>query len=148
MTDSSENTNQIKPEDTDVEMLPSEENKPKEPEGQPIGEHVKQDIVTQLIEMGFSKNVSEKACFFNQSVLESAVNWIYEHQNDPDFEEELRIVHQEENQPKLTEEEVKQKAKELQEYARKRYVQKQKELEEEQERNRVRVSMKKIKINY
>jgi len=40
----------------------------------------------------------------------------------------------------LTPEEIKQKAKELQEYANKRYKEKQKELAEEQERNRIRAS--------
>lgn len=110
------------------------------PEGKSISQYVKSEVVNQLIEMGFSKNVSEKACFLNQNVLENAINWIYEHQNEPDFEEELRIV-EEENKPKLTDEEVKQKARDLQELARKRYVQKQKELEEEQERNRVRQSI-------
>jgi uncharacterized UBP type Zn finger protein len=111
-----------------------------EPQGKSITEYVKADIVTQLIEMGFSKAVSEKACFFTQSILEKALEWIEEHQKDPDFEEELRIVGEEENKPKMTDEEIKQKAKELQELARKRYIQKQKELEEEQERNRIRQS--------
>jgi uncharacterized UBP type Zn finger protein len=111
-----------------------------EPEGKSIGEYVKPEVVNQLMEMGFSKNVSEKACFFNQSNLENAVNWIYEHQQEPDFEEELRIVGEAESQ-KLTPEEIKEKAKNLQELARKKFVQKQKELEEEQERNRVRMSI-------
>jgi len=111
----------------------------KVPEGKSISSYVKTEVVNQLLEMGFSKNVSEKACFLNQNILENAINWIYEHQSEPDFEEELRIV-EEENKPKLTDEEIKQKAKDLQEMARKRYIQKQKELEEEQERNRVRQS--------
>ncbi len=111
----------------------------KKVEGDSIAGYVKQDVVSQIVEMGFSRTVAEKACFFTQSNLENAINWIYEHQNDPDFEEELRIVGSEQN-IQLSEEEIKQKAKELQEYARKRFVQKQKELEEEQERNRVRQS--------
>lgn len=111
-----------------------------QPEGKSISEYVNQDVVKQIVEMGFSKNVAEKACFFNKSVLENAIEWIYEHQNDPDFEEELRIVGEEANKAKMTDEEIKQKAKELQDLARKRYIQKQKELEEEQERNRMRIS--------
>ena len=87
-------------------QLDNTEQKPSEPEGKSIGEYVKADVVQQLVEMGFSKNVAQKACFFNQSVLENAINWIYEHQNDPDFEEELRIVGQE-NKPQMTEEEIK-----------------------------------------
>lgn len=108
-------------------------------EGSSITSYVSQDVVKQLLEMGYSKNVAEKSCFFNQNILEKAIEWIYEHQNDNDFEEELKIVGQKENS-NLTPEEIKLKAKELQEYARKRYVQKQKELEEEQEKNRVRQS--------
>ncbi len=130
--------------DSNVNLETSEQ-KQTEPEGKSITDYVKAEVVNQLIEMGFSKNVSEKACFFNQNVLENAINWIYEHQNDPDFEEELRIVG-EENKPKMTDEEIKQKAKELQELARKRYLQKQKDLEEEQERNRIRTSNLKLKL--
>ncbi len=117
----------------------SDETKPIE-SSKSISEYVKQEVVSQIVEMGFSKNVAEKACFFNQSILENAINWIYEHQNDTDFEEELRIVGGEESQ-KLTPEEIKEKAKQLQELARKRFLQKQQELEEEQERNRVRIGI-------
>ena len=140
----SDTNNQQNPQGDNININPnvnleSGDQKPTEPEGKSITEYVKAEVVNQLIEMGFSKNVSEKACFFNQNVLENAINWIYEHQNDPDFEEELRIVGQE-NKPKMTDDEIKQKAKELQELARKRYLQKQKDLEEEQERNRIRTS--------
>ena len=129
---------------TNAETNPIVESVPVSQEGNSISGYVKQEVVSQIVEMGFSKNVAEKACFFTQSNLENAINWIEEHQQDADFEEELRVVGQEENKPQLTEEEVKQKAKELQELARKRYVQKQKELEEEQERNRIRLSKNKF----
>jgi uncharacterized UBP type Zn finger protein len=128
-----ENTNNdIKVEETKPENVVTDE-------GESISSYVKQDIVAQLIEMGFSKNVAEKACFFNQSILEKSIEWIYEHQQDPDFEEELRIVGKQGGE-QLSEEEIKRRAKELQEMARKRYQEKQKQLEEEQERNRVRQS--------
>lgn len=130
-----ENNTEIKPENnTEIK----EESK--QPEGESISGLVKAEIVNQLIEMGFSKNVSEKACFLNQSDLSKSIEWIYENQNEPDFEEELRMVGQKE-QVKLSEEEIKQRAKEMQDMARKRYLQKQKELEDEQERNRVRQSI-------
>jgi uncharacterized UBP type Zn finger protein len=126
--------------DPNVEKEPIQETKQEAvDEGESITSYVNQEVSKQLIEMGFSKNVSEKACFFNQNILEKAVEWIYEHQTDPDFEEQLKIVGKK-DQPKMTDEEIKRKAKELQEYARKRYIQKQKELEEEQEKNRVRIS--------
>lgn len=128
------------PENISIQENKQSESGNTEPQGKSITEYVKAEIVIQLIEMGFSKAVSEKACFFTQSILEKALEWIEEHQKDPDFEEELRIVGEQENKPKMTDEEIKQKAKELQEFARKRYIQKQKELEEEQERNRIRQS--------
>jgi uncharacterized UBP type Zn finger protein len=80
---------------------------------------VNQDNVKQLMEMGFSKIVCEKALFMTQdkgSTVEAALDWIYSHNNDADFEEELVIVGQEENKkPKsnLTKEEKLAKAKEL-----------------------------------
>ena len=112
----------------------------KEPETEPITKYIKLEVAKQLQEMGYSKNVSEKACLYTNSNLDNALDWIAEHMNDPDFEKEERIIKQEGGVPKstLTPEEAKAKAKELQEKMRKIHLQKQKELEEEQERNRVR----------
>jgi len=45
--------------------------------------------------MGFSKAVSEKALFFTLAIggtTEKALEWIDQHSEDPDFEEELKIV--------------------------------------------------------
>ena len=75
---------------TTNEPKPTEETKQKD--GESISGYVKAEVLQQLIEMGFSKNASEKALFFNKSNLEQSFQWIYYHQNDPDFEEELRIV--------------------------------------------------------
>lgn len=100
---------------------------------------IKVDVANQLMEMGFSKNVSQKACLFTNSVLEQAIEWIDQHQGDPDFEEPAKIeVSAEENKPKLSPEEAKERARELQKKAREMHIQKQKELEAEQEKNRVR----------
>ena len=112
----------------------------KEPETEPITKYIKIEVAKQLQEMGYSKNVSEKACLYTNSNLDNALDWIAEHVNDPDFEKEERIIKQEGGAPKstITPEEAKAKARELQEKMRKIHLQKQKELEEEQERNRVR----------
>ncbi len=112
----------------------------KEPETEPITKYIKIEVAKQLQEMGYSKNVSEKACLYTNSNLDNALDWIAEHMNDPDFEKEERIIKQEGGAPKstITPEEAKAKARELQEKMRKIHLQKQKELEEEQERNRVR----------
>jgi len=43
--------------------------------------------------MGFSKAVAEKALFMTQNKgVDKAMDWIYAHDNDPDFEEALVIV--------------------------------------------------------
>jgi uncharacterized UBP type Zn finger protein len=56
---------------------------------------VNQAYVEQLIEMGFPKQVAEKALFFSLSsggTTEKALEWIDKHQDDVDFLEELKIV--------------------------------------------------------
>ncbi len=63
-----------------------------EQQGEPISGLVNKELAKQLMEMGFSKNVSEKALFLNQQILEKSIEWIYENQDKPDFEEELRLV--------------------------------------------------------
>lgn len=66
-----------------------------EPKGEPITKFVKQDNVKQLMDMGFSKDASEKALFMvlakGQSI-EAALEWINEHSDDKDFNEPLLIV--------------------------------------------------------
>ena len=111
----------------------------KKDEGLPISEMVNQQSVKQLMEMGYSKNVAEKALFLNQQILEKSIEWIYENQNEQDFEEELRIMGQEEKQ-KMTPEEIQQKAMELSKLAHEKFLKKEKERAEEQELNRIRMS--------
>ena len=50
--------------------------------------------------------------------IKMAENWIEDHKYDPDFEEEVIITGKQEQKPKLTPEEAKQKLKELTEKAR------------------------------
>lgn len=111
----------------------------KKDEGLPISGMVNQETVQKLMEMGYSKNVAEKALFLNQQILEKSIEWIYENQNEPDFEEELRIMGQEEKQ-KMTPEEIQQKAMELSKLAHEKFLKKEKERAEEQELNRIRMS--------
>ena len=66
----SESTNQIDVNSSSQVVQPETENnqeKPKELDGKPISEFVDQNLVNQITEMGFSKVVAEKACFFNPS---------------------------------------------------------------------------------
>lgn len=107
----------------------------------PISDKVNQAFAAELQGMGFTKEVSEKALFLTQnSSLEAAMNWIEEHQGDPDFLEELRIVGGAEPvASKLTPEEAAAKARELQERLRKKRAEEEKALVLEQERNRLRM---------
>ena len=121
------------------------------PQGDPKGEQeikketksildfIKPEVALQLQDMGFSKNVSEKACLFTQSNIEQAVEWISQHQGDPDFEEPAQIEVSENQPPKIqmSKEEAAIKAKELQQKMRKIHEEKQKELDREHERLRI-----------
>lgn len=100
---------------------------------------IKPEVAQQLQEMGFSKNVSEKACLFTNSNLEQAVEWISQHSEDPDFEEEAKVEVSEDQKPKvqMSKEEAAIKAKELQQKMRKMHEEKQKELDREHERLRI-----------
>ena len=104
-----------------------------------ILDFIKPEVAQQLQEMGFSKNVSEKACLFTNSNIEQAIEWISQHQEDPDFEEEAKIEVSEDQKPKvqMSKEEAAIKAKELQQKMRKMHEEKQKELDREHERLRI-----------
>ncbi len=104
-----------------------------------ILDFIKPEVAQQLQEMGFSKNVSEKACLFTNSNIEQAIEWISQHQEDPDFEEEAKIEVSEDQKPKvqMSKEEAAIKAKELQQKMRKIHEEKQKELDREHERLRI-----------
>jgi uncharacterized UBP type Zn finger protein len=72
------------------------------------------------MEMGFPKAVAEKALFFTLAsggTTEKALEWIDQHSEDADFNEELKIVGKQEGDKKptsnLTKEEKIAKAKEL-----------------------------------
>ncbi len=94
--------------------------KPAEPEGQSISGMVNSELVATLMSIGYSKNVSEKALFLNSNNFDTAMEWIYCNQTEKDFEEELIICQSgQEKKPKMSDEEAYQKAKELQEKARK-----------------------------
>lgn len=57
--------------------------------------YVNQEYAKQLMEMGFTKAVAEKALFFTLAqggTTEKAMEWIDQHQEDADFNEELKIV--------------------------------------------------------
>ena len=76
-------------------MLAEAAEEPKEPQGQPITSFVKADLVKTIMEMGFSQHASEKALFMTMSKgqsVENALEWIGEHSQDADFNEQLFMV--------------------------------------------------------
>jgi hypothetical protein len=121
-----------------IDAHPNLENEPAdapgqpEPPGDPISGHVNQAFVEQLLATGVSKDVAEKALFLTQNAsVQAAAQWIEQHRADPDFAEPLFIVRQQ--GPKLTPEEAKKRAKELQAQIRENRAKKDKEAELEAE---------------
>lgn len=111
-----------------------------ETQGQSISSMVDQAFVTQLIEMGFSKNVAEKSIFLTQAKsIEPAMDWISEHQGDPDFEEELQII-QGPTPTSMTPEEAQIRARDLQIKLKHDREKKEKELELQREKDRIRTN--------
>lgn len=105
---------------------------PAESPGEPISGHVNQDFVAKLTEKGHAKDPAEKALFMTQNAsVEAAETWLEAHKADPDFAEPLFIVKP--DAPKLTPEEAKKKAKELQAKIRENRAKKDKESELEGE---------------
>jgi len=136
--DSSQNANMDTNQSTPMNTKMDEENPSTmvESPGEPISDHVDAGLRDQLISLGFQKNPAEKALFMTQSrSLDEAMMWLEENKNEPDFNEPLFIVNQ---GPKLTPEEAKQKARELQAQIRARRAEKDKELERQREADRIR----------
>ena len=46
-------------------------------------------VISELRDLGFSILISEKACFYCDNNLKHCLEWIYYHQNDNDFDDEL-----------------------------------------------------------
>lgn len=108
-----------------------------EPKGQSISSLVNQDMAKELEAMGISKNVREKALLMTSNAsVEAAFEWIEKHREDPDFEEEMLIV-QEDNKPKLSAEEAAERARELQVRLREKRKKQEEQDALERERNRI-----------
>ena len=79
----------------DAEKVIADDEAEKAQEGESISTYVNQEYVKQLLEMGFSKTVAEKALFMTLAqggTTEKALEWIDQHSEDADFNEELKIV--------------------------------------------------------
>lgn len=119
-------------EPADAVHAEGEHQAPQEAPGEAISDHVNQVFVQDLVKTGLSKDVAEKALFFTQNAsVDAALAWVEQHRGDPDFAEPLFIVKQQ--GPKLTPEEAKKRAKELQAQIRENRAKKDKEAELEAE---------------
>lgn len=104
---------------------------------------VDKKLLEELEGMGFSTARATRSLHCSGNVsLEAAVNWIVEHENDPDIDEMPMVPANskvEPLKPSLTEEEKQKKLHELRERARKKKEEEERRLEREKEKERIRV---------
>ncbi|KRX06977.1 UBA-like protein [Pseudocohnilembus persalinus] len=137
-----QNQNQEKKEDQQqqqenkMEEEKSEE-KQEEENLKPISDMVDQTMAQQLQEMGHTKIVAEKALFMtqNKKSVQAALDWIEEHKEDEDFNEELFIAGGI-KKSNLTPEEARIRAKEMQAELRKKREEQEEKDEFEREKRR------------
>ncbi|KAK7346036.1 hypothetical protein VNO80_20549 [Phaseolus coccineus] len=104
---------------------------------------VDKKLLEELESMGFSTTRATRALHYSGNAgLEAAVNWIVEHENDPDIDQmPLVPANTKIEAPKssLTPEELKAKQQELRERARKKKEEEEKRAEREREKERIRI---------
>lgn len=104
---------------------------------------VDKSLFEQLELMGFPLARATRALHYSgNSSIEGAINWVAEHENDPDIDEMPMVLvsdKKETSKPSLTPEEVKMKAQELRERARKKKEEEEKRMEREREKERIRI---------
>ncbi|KAK7400101.1 hypothetical protein VNO78_11301 [Psophocarpus tetragonolobus] len=104
---------------------------------------VDKKLLEELESMGFSTARATRALHYSGNAgLEAAVNWIVEHENDPDIDQMPLVPANTINEapkPSLTPEELKVKQQELRERARKKKEEEEKRMEREREKERIRI---------
>ncbi|XP_016551003.1 UBX domain-containing protein 1 isoform X2 [Capsicum annuum] len=105
---------------------------------------VDQNLLSELETMGFPKARAIRALHFSGNAsLEAAVNWVVEHESDPDIDETPMVPASakkaEASKPSLTPEEIKMKQQELKERARKKKEEEDRQREREREKERIRI---------
>ncbi|XP_007034322.2 PREDICTED: UBX domain-containing protein 4 [Theobroma cacao] len=104
---------------------------------------VDKKLLEELEAMGFPTARATRALHFcGNNSLEAAVNWVVEHEANPDIDQMPMVPvnrHVEAPKPSLTPEEMKLKAQELRERARKKKEEEEKRMEREREKERIRV---------
>ncbi|XWS35147.1 hypothetical protein CRYUN_Cryun21dG0101000 [Craigia yunnanensis] len=104
---------------------------------------VDKKLLEELEAMGFPTTRATRALHFSGNTsIEAAVNWVIEHEADPDIDQMPMVPVNEKVEapkPSLTPEEMKLKAQELRERARKKKEEEEKIMEREREKERIRV---------
>ena len=57
-----------------------------EPTTSTSNDQINEALLQQLVDMGFSVEACKKALFNTGNNVEAAMNWVFEHQSDPDFD--------------------------------------------------------------
>ncbi|GMY26798.1 GRB10-interacting GYF protein 2-like isoform X2 [Fagus crenata] len=117
-----------------------------EDSGQPqemVVPEVDKKLLEELEAMGFPTARATRALHYaGNASLEATINWIVEHENDPDIDQMPLVpvnTKVEASKPSLTPEELKAKQQELREKARKKKEEEEKRMEREKEKERIRV---------
>ncbi|GAA0186304.1 hypothetical protein LIER_33592 [Lithospermum erythrorhizon] len=114
-----------------------------DPQEEMVVPDVNEKLLAELEEMGFPKPKATRALHYTGNTSsEAAANWVVEHENDPDIDEMPMVPaskKDEASKPSLTPEEIKIKAHELREKARKKKEEEEKRMEREREKERIRV---------
>ncbi|KAF5738504.1 UBX domain-containing protein 4 [Tripterygium wilfordii] len=104
---------------------------------------VDKKLLEELEAMGFTTARATRALHYSgNNSLDAAVNWIVEHESDPDIDQMPLVPvnsKTEDPKPSLTPEEIKLKAQELRDRARKKKEEEEKKLEREKEKERIRI---------
>jgi len=106
--------------DGDVVMEEPDTRQVGDPNPEEVKTFVNQDVLKQLMEMGFSELRSEKALYERDNNLEHAIAWLGDHENDADIDLPVKPKPKVPEKPKMSKEEAEAKAKELQERIRKK----------------------------
>lgn len=113
------------------------------PGGDMVVPSVNKELQGELEAMGFSSARSIRALHFSGGEnVEAAVNWIVEHEDDPDIDDMPLVpasAAAEKKQP-LSVEEARARAQDLRERARRKKEEEEKRMEREREKERIRVS--------
>lgn len=104
---------------------------------------VDKELLKELEAMGFPVARATRALHYSGNAsVEAAVNWVVDHENDPDIDEMPMVPVSsagEASKPSLTPEEIKLKAQELRERARKKKEEEERRMEREREKERIRI---------